>query len=34
MINCELFSYVYFAKAPTPHSYPYLDSLGKFGFLA
>jgi len=32
MINCELFSHVYFALPPIPRSCTYLDSLGKFDF--
>jgi len=34
MINCELFSHVYFAASPIPRSCAYLDSLGKFGLRA
>jgi len=32
MINCELFSHVYFATLPMPRSCEHLGSLGKFGF--
>jgi len=34
MIDCELFSNVYFATPPTPRSCAYLDPLGKLGFRA
>ena len=34
MINCELFSDVYFAALPIPRSCAYVDSLGEFGFRA
>jgi len=34
MINCELFSHVYFATLPMPHICIHLDSLGNFGFRA
>jgi len=37
MINCELFSLIYFAAPPKPRGWALvvsLDSLGKFGFRA
>jgi len=34
MINCELFSHVYFATLPMSRSCAHLDSFGKFGFRA